>query len=62
MERVICKNCGHPIEEINYALGAEWMHIEPHAAFPTTYKGTAWKFCKIQVAEPGVLNDLVVRP
>lgn len=47
-----CKRCKHPIRIINYLLGPTWMHIDLRASFPTERKGTAWRYCKIHVAEP----------
>lgn len=48
----ICKNCHLPIRQINYLMGVEWMHINTDSGFPSTAKGTAWRYCKLQVAEP----------
>lgn len=48
-----CLNCNQPIRLINYALGEQWMHVDPAASFPTERKGTAWRHCRIAVAEPG---------
>lgn len=51
MER--CVNCSQPIQAINYVLGEQWMHVDhPYAAFPTERKGTAWRYCKLSVAQP----------
>ncbi len=47
-----CKHCGKTIELINYALGAEWMHVVPQASFASVGKGTLWRHCKMSVAEP----------
>lgn len=47
-----CLNCNHTIRLINYALGPEWMHIDPSASFPNPRTGTAWKHCRVAVAEP----------
>jgi len=47
-----CLHCGEPIRLINYAMGPEWLHVNPDAGFPTTHKGSAWKHCKRQVATP----------
>jgi hypothetical protein len=49
-----CANCGAPIREFNFALGREWLHIEPAAGFPTTHKGTAWRHCRGKVATPPI--------
>lgn len=45
-EELKCVHCGETIREFNFALGREWMHVDPYAAFPTTLKGTAWSVCK----------------
>lgn len=45
-----CLNCNAPVRVINYAMGPLLMHIDPHASFPTERKGTAWRYCKRQVA------------
>ncbi len=45
-----CVNCGEPVQEFNYALGPMLMHVDPLAPFPTTAKGTAWLYCRQQVA------------
>lgn len=56
-----CLNCGDTIRLINYALGPEWMHVDPYASFPTTGKNTAWRICKAKtVAEP--LSSTPERP
>lgn len=47
-----CKNCEKLIRKIPFLGGEEWMHVNPHAGFPSTSKGTLWRYCKIQVAEP----------
>ena len=48
-----CRHCGDVIRRINYALGPEWMHVDPLASFPTTGKGSAWRACRATtVAEP----------
>lgn len=47
-----CLNCNQPIRLIRYAMGAQWMHVDPAAAFPTERKGTAWRHCRGKVAEP----------
>lgn len=48
-----CRHCGDTIRKINFALGPEWMHVDPSASFPTTGKGTAWRTCRAQtVATP----------
>lgn len=49
---VRCLNCGDVIRRINYALGPQWMHVDPAASFPTERKGSAWRHCRRQVAEP----------
>jgi hypothetical protein len=47
-----CLHCNEPIRLVNYALGSEWMHVDPSASFPTTHKGTAWRYCRALVATP----------
>lgn len=47
-----CLNCNQPIRLINYALGQQWMHVDPDASFPTERKGTAWRHCRDQIATP----------
>ncbi|HET7326977.1 MAG TPA: hypothetical protein VFJ14_06775 [Nocardioidaceae bacterium] len=47
-----CRHCHEPIQRITYALGAQWMHIQAGASFPTEHKGTAWRYCKRTVAAP----------
>lgn len=48
-----CRHCGQPVQQINYSFGGKtWMHVEPNASFPTERKGTAWRYCKTQIAEP----------
>lgn len=47
-----CKHCKDEIRKVNFALGEEWMHVEPNASFPTERKGTMWRHCKRSVAEP----------
>lgn len=47
-----CLNCNAVIRKINYALGEKWMHVDPAASFPTERKGTAWRTCRLSVAEP----------
>ena len=48
----VCAKCGAPIRKINYALGPQWMHVNPSAGFPTVHKGSAWRYCKTAVATP----------
>lgn len=50
-----CLNCNATVRVINYALGPQLMHVDPHAGFPSREKGTAWWHCKQQVAtlDPG---------
>ena len=45
-----CVHCGAQVRTINYAMGPEVMHVDRHASFPTTAKGTAWRYCKQKVA------------
>lgn len=47
-----CLHCNQQVRRINYALGPEWMHVEPGASFPTERKGTAWRYCRKSVATP----------
>lgn len=47
-----CLTCNEPIRHINYALGPEWVHVDPNASFPTAAKGTAWRYCRRTVAQP----------
>lgn len=48
-----CRHCGHTVRLFNYALGPQWMHVDPNASFPTANKGTAWSHCRTAfVAEP----------
>lgn len=49
-----CLNCNAVIRKINYAMGEQWMHVEPAAGFPSEHKGTAWRHCKTTVAGPSV--------
>lgn len=46
-----CLNCNQPVRVINYALGQTLMHVDPNASFPTVQKGTAWRHCRLPVAE-----------
>lgn len=50
--RDTCLFCGQTVARINYAMGPEWMHIDPAASFPTQHKGTAWRYCRAQIATP----------
>lgn len=52
MSEETCLTCGERIRRINYALGPEWMHVDPSASFPTAAKGTAWRYCRRTVAQP----------
>lgn len=60
----VCKHCGVEIVEMNYLSGKEWNHVNPNAGFPSKSKGSAWRYCKISVAEPKSeeksLNDVLV--
>lgn len=47
-----CKHCAHPIIEVNFVMGRQWMHFDERASFPTVQKGTLWWSCKTFVAEP----------
>jgi hypothetical protein len=47
-----CKHCEGTIQQVNFILGQQWMHIDPNASFPTIQKGTMWEYCKRTVAEP----------
>jgi hypothetical protein len=47
-----CKHCKDVIVEVNFMLGKEWMHVNPNASFPTQQKGTMWRYCQIEIAEP----------
>lgn len=49
-DRVRCVHCRAPITTIRYALGDEVMHFDPAASFPTEHKGTAWRYCRLQMA------------
>lgn len=50
MSEQVCVNCGAPVRVINYALGPEVMHVEPHASWQSERRGTAWRYCRLQVA------------
>lgn len=47
-----CKHCKHEIEQVNYILGREWMHVNPSTSFPTTHNGGYWSACRLTSAEP----------
>ena len=47
----VCKNCGAEVRVINYALGPELLHVDPHASWQSKERGTAWKYCKLSIAE-----------
>ena len=50
--RQTCTHCKNEIRQVNFALGEQWMHVDPNASFPTIQKGTMWEHCKVTVAEP----------
>lgn len=45
-----CAHCGEPVRMFNFALGPKLLHYTPGASFPSTQRGTAWEFCKLQAA------------
>lgn len=50
-----CRHCGAPVQRFNYALGPQWMHVNPNASFPSIGKGTAWRKCRAEtVADPAL--------
>lgn len=53
-----CLNCNQPIREIPYAMGPQWMHAAPGDSFPSVSRGTAWRHCRLFIAEPeGGVSD-----
>jgi hypothetical protein len=47
-----CAHCGVEIRLIRYVLGDQFVHVDRYASFPTKEKGTAWRHCRLTVAEP----------
>jgi hypothetical protein len=45
-----CVHCGQQVKVINYALGPEAMHVDPHASWQSEQRGTAWRYCRLQRA------------
>lgn len=53
-----CAHCGEEIRLMRYALGDEFVHVSRYASFPSKEKGTAWRHCRLTVAEPTTSPDV----